>query len=91
MCQSCTGELLYYKWPGFYHTSLIILHGRGRNNTRSSDMTEYIYHLIGHKFFQFQALFGHFVKKKIFSSFLGFQVIYQQSRNNEPKRCLFTT
>ena len=26
-----------------------------------------------------------------FSSFLRFKVIFQQSRNNEPKRCLFTT
>ena len=23
MRQSCTGELFYYKWLGFYHTSLI--------------------------------------------------------------------
>ena len=28
---------------------------------------------------------------KSFSSFLGFKVIYQRSRNNEPKKCLFTT
>ena len=28
---------------------------------------------------------------KLFSSFLGFKIIYQRSRNNEPKRCLFTT
>ena len=26
---------------------------------------------------------------KLFSSLLGFKIIYQQSRNNEPKRCLF--
>ena len=53
-------------------------------------MTEHICHLIGHKFSQFQALSGHFVKKKnwkLFSSFLGFKVIYQLSGNNEPKRC----
>ena len=28
---------------------------------------------------------------KLFSSFLGFKVIYQRSRNKEPIRCLFTT
>ena len=37
----------------------------GRNNGRSSDMTERIYHLIGHKFSQFQALFGYFKNKKL--------------------------
>ena len=55
-------------------------------------MTERIYHLIGHNFSQFQILFGHFVYKKneIISSFLGLMVIYQRSRNNEPKISLFT-
>ena len=28
-CQSHTGELFYYQWPGFYHTlSLVIFHGK---------------------------------------------------------------
>ena len=66
---------------------------RGLNNTQSSDMTEQSCHLISHKCFEFEALSGHFVNKKpkLFSSFLGLQVIYQSSRNNKPKRCLFTT
>ena len=38
---------------------------RGRNKALSSDMTELICHLIGHKFSQFQALSGLFVKKKL--------------------------
>ena len=38
---------------------------RGRNNARSSDMTERIYYLMGDKFSQFQALSGHFVKRKL--------------------------
>ena len=38
---------------------------RGRNKALSSDMTEHIRHLIGHKFSQFQALSGQFVKKKL--------------------------
>ena len=45
----------------------------------------------GEKSTQFQVLPGHFVYKKIFSSFLDLMVIYQRSRNNERKRCLFTT
>ena len=47
----------------------------GRNNGRSSDMTERIYHLIGHKFSQFQALFGHFKNKKLKIILVHFQVI----------------
>ena len=38
---------------------------KGRNNAWSSEMTERICHLIGHKYSQFQALSGHFVKKKL--------------------------
>ena len=37
----------------------------GQNNAWSSDMTEHICHLIGHKFSQSQALPGHFVKKNL--------------------------
>ena len=37
----------------------------GQNNAWSSDMTESIGHLIGHKLSQFQVLFSHFVKKKL--------------------------
>ena len=29
--------------------------------------------------------------RKLFSSFLGFIVIYQRITNNEPKRCFFAT
>ena len=36
-----------------------------RNNTWSSDMTECICHLIGHKYSQFQTLSCHFVKKNL--------------------------
>ena len=38
---------------------------RGQNNARSSDTTEVICHLVGHKFSQFQALSSHFVNKKL--------------------------
>lgn len=36
---------------------------RGRNNARSSGITERIYYLIGNKFSQFQALSGHLGRK----------------------------
>ena len=49
---------------------------RGQNNAQSSGMTEHICHLIGQKISQFQALCG-----QLFSSILGFMVIYQRSRN----------
>ena len=60
---------------------------RGQNNAPSWNITKHICHLIGHKFSQFQALPGHFVNKnqKLFSSFLGFKVIYQLIRNMNPK------
>ena len=50
-------------------------------------MTERICPLIGHKYSQFQALSGHFVKKKLelFSSFLGFKIIYQKVGITNPK------
>ena len=38
---------------------------RGENNTWSSEMTKHICYLIGHEFSQFQALSGHFAKKKL--------------------------
>ena len=37
---------------------------KGRNNAWSSDMVKRIFHLIGHKFSQFQALPSHIVIKK---------------------------
>ena len=66
---------------------------RGRNNAQSLDMTEHICRLTSHNFFQFQTLSGHFVniKPKIIKFLLGFKANYQRSRNNEPKRSLFTT
>ena len=64
---------------------------RDQNNVWSLDMTKLICRLIGHIFNQYQALSDQFVNKRLFSSFLGFKLIYQESRNSEPKRCLFTT
>ena len=57
-----------------------------------SDMTECIYHLIGHRFSQFQVMLVHFClnKKLKISSFLGFNVIYQRSRNNKHKDVYLT-
>ena len=46
---------------------------RGLNNAQSLDMTKSIFHLIinfSHKFPQFQALPGHFVKKKKIQNYL---------------------
>ena len=60
-----------------------------KKNAQSLDMIERIFHLMGHKFSQFQVLSDHFVKKK-FSFFVGFKLIYQRSQNYKPKRCLFT-
>ena len=67
---------------------LYLAYVRGRNNAWSSDMTECICHLIGHKFPQFQVMLDHFGKQKIDNylfSFLYFKVIYQRSRNNKPE------
>ena len=47
----------------------------GRNNGRSSDMTEPIYHLIGHKFSQFETLFGHFKNKKLKIILVHFKIL----------------
>ena len=41
------------------------LQTEGIENARSSDITERIFNLIDSKFFQFQALIGHFVYKKM--------------------------
>ena len=43
---------------------------RGQNNVRSPEKAKHIYHLIGHKFSQFQALFGYFMYKTV-------EIIYQ--------------
>ena len=51
--------------PEKLQTGVLKIYIRGRNNTRSSKMTERICHFIGHKFSQVQALLSHFVYKKI--------------------------
>ena len=64
-----SSDFLNFNLFGNYQDNLVyniffyIFFYRGRNSVRSSDMTEHICHLIGHKFSQFQALSGHFLKK----------------------------
>ena len=64
------------------------MHYRGQNNDQPSDMTKRICHLINLKFSQVKALSR---KEKIIEFVFRFQGNLQRSRNNEPKRCLFTT
>ena len=56
------------------------------------DLTKQICHLTGHTVSQFQIFLFILGTKnqKLFSSVLGFKVIFQRSRNNESERCLFT-
>ena len=55
-----------------------------QKNAQSLDMIERIFHLMGHKFSQFQVLSDHFVKKK-FSSFVGFKLIIKEVKITNPK------
>ena len=58
-----------------------------RNNARSSDMTERIYYLIGHKFSQFQALSGYFENKKVkvIKDYLRYKTVTSQNVSSEAK------
>ena len=47
------------------HTQQLVIASQGSNNAWSSDMTEHICHLIGHKCSKFQALSGLFLEQKI--------------------------
>ena len=55
-------------------TEVLRIYIRGQNNAWSSEMTKHIYHLIGHKFSQFEALFGHFMYKNV--NYLPNNVLY---------------
>ena len=63
---------------------VIRIYFRGQNNARLSDVPIRCY-------FKLCLLILRTTNWKFLSSFLGFKVIYQRSRNNKHKRFLFTT
>ena len=83
-------NISYFQLYMTFMPFLIVIHRyRGQNNAWSSDMSKQIYHLMGHKFSQFQALPDYFVNKKNENYLVSFQapryIIYQQSKNKKPK------